>query len=49
MNNDFKCPICGRNFQDCSHSHKDIEDRKVRNELDKRIRKIVRDEIKKNA
>jgi hypothetical protein len=40
-----KCPICKQPFYDCKHSLKDVEDFNV----EKRIREIVRDEVKQIA
>lgn len=41
--NNFPCPICKKNFEDCKHSRADLDQR----ESDNHIRKIVREELKK--
>jgi len=41
--NDFVCPVCKQNFEDCKHSHADIEQKKA----DDHTRKIVRQEFER--
>ena len=42
-----KCPICGKPFEDCPHNIADALRREEEKDQDKRLRRIVRQEIEK--
>jgi len=54
VSRDFgRCPICGKDFEDCPHSLGDVErlaeERRLREFLGTIVRKMVREELGKYA
>jgi hypothetical protein len=42
--NDFTCPVCKKNFEDCPHSHADISRKREDDKLRKLIREVLKSE-----